>query len=298
MTNERSAAVVPQEREGQRLDQVLDMLLPGAGVRERRRAWETGAVLVDGRPRPKGYRVQAGQRVELRPADPGDGAGTGGAEVPPGVRVVGQNTGYMAAVYKPGRVHSEAVAGRPGPSVSACLGALWPGRFARLVNRLDFLTSGLLAVALSESAAEQYRRLEDAGRLTKVYAALVRGQVQAGLLCDGVIDAARRRTVRVLDQRDETGLRTTRVEPVAHDVGLDATLVRCIINKGARHQIRAHLAAAGHSVVGDPLYGEGVKGDTLYLHHLRLSMPEFEAAVLPDWPDWDRWGLTKADFRA
>ncbi|MCK9240855.1 RNA pseudouridine synthase [Desulfocurvus sp.] len=301
-----ASGVVPPEMEGRRLDQALELVLPGAGLRARKRAWEAGAVLVDGRPRPKGYRVMAGQVLALRAEGARQGAGCADGEqpgpgcVPEGVRVVGQSTGIMAALFKPGGVHSEAIAGRPGPSVDQCLGAFWPGRFARLVNRLDLPTSGLLAVALSEVMAARYRELEDQAAVTKTYAALVRGRVADAFVCTGAIDAARRRAVRVLDAADPTGLRHTRVEPVLaverdELPGPGATLVRCRIHKGARHQIRAHLAAAGHPVLGDGLYGPQ-EGARLYLHHFRLSLPDFEAAAPPLWPEWADWGLGKADF--
>ncbi len=321
MTEDIMRALVPEDWQGRRLDQALEVLLPGSGLRERKRAWDTGLVLVDGRPRPKGYRVQAGQTLELRQAGAdGEGACAGpGAPgvVPDGVRVVGQNTvAAMAALFKPGGVHSEAIAGRPGASVSACLGAFWPGRWAALVNRLDFLTSGLLGVALTPEAHAAYRELEDRALVTKTYAALVRGRVEEPLVLAGVIDAARRRTVRVLDEQDPTGLRRTEAEPVLYDAALGATLLRCRIHKGARHQIRVHLAHAGHPVLGDPLYGGlpgepespaaqgAVDGQTapaaaserLYLHHFRLSLPEFEAAAPPDWPEWAAWNLPKSRF--
>jgi len=291
--DDTARAVVPPEMEGHRLDQALELVLPGAGLRARKRAWEAGAVLVDGRPRPKGYRVMAGQVLTLRSAGPGPDAAPG--DVPEGVRVVGQSTGLMAALFKPGGVHSEAVAGRSGANVEQCLPAFWPGRFARLVNRLDLPTSGLLAVALSEAMVARYRELEDQAAVTKVYAALVLGQVEAPFVCAGAIDAARRRVVRVLDEADPTGLRRTEVWPVLAQAAPEATLVRCIIHKGARHQIRAHLAAAGHPVLGDGLYGPQ-QGPRLYLHHFRLRLPEFEAAAPPLWPEWAGWGLGKDCF--
>lgn len=301
MTNTTQRMVVSADMEGRRLDQALELLLPGSGLRERKRAWETGCVLVDGRPRPKGYRVMAGQTLELLPQGQ-DGSLQGETAlpgvVPDGVRVVGQNTGSMAALFKPAGVHSEAIAGRPGLSVAGCLESFWPGRYAQLVNRLDFLTSGLLGVALCEETAEAYRTYEDQARVTKVYAALVRGRVEQSFTCSGLIDAARRRTVCVLDEPDPTGLRNTEVEPVLFEEGSGASLLRCTIHKGARHQIRAHLAAAGHPVLGDPLYGgpDEVGAERLYLHHFRLSLPGFEASAPPVWPLWAGWELPNSRF--
>lgn len=278
---------------GQRLDQALELLLPGEGLRARKRAWERFRVLVDGRVRPKGYRVQAGQSLALVPLEP---AGENRAVIPDGVRVVGQSTGYMAALFKPAGVHSEDIAGRPGPTVRACLPQFWPGRFARLVNRLDLLTSGLVLVALSESAAQSYRDLENAGQVEKAYVALVRGEVDAPFTVRRAIDAADRKRVRVVDAETDDFLRHTVVAPLLPFPSEGVTLVRALIKKGTRHQIRAHLAFAGIPIVGDPLYGDFDEStDTgLYLHHFRVTLPAFQAVSIPDWPEWREWSVEKS----
>lgn len=283
---------VPEDWHGKRLDQALELLLPGSGLRERKRAWERGAVLVDGRPRPKGYRVQAGQELSLRESG-ADGADA--AVVPDGVRVVAQKSGFMAAVFKPAGVHSAAIAGRPTPSVEAALPALWPGQGASLVNRLDGPTSGLVLVALTPEARELYRAAENEDRVRKSYLALVEGLVTEPLVLDRALDMDNRRLVRMLDE-PAGPLRTTDVEPVRGFESSGTSLVRARIAKGARHQIRAHLAHAGHPIVGDALYGSAAQGETLYLHHGRVSLSEFEASAVPDWPQWTEWGLGKADL--
>lgn len=284
--------LVPQDWHGKRLDQALELLLPDSGLRERKRAWERGAVLVDGRPRPKGYRVQAGQELSLR---------EGGADeaqsptVPDGVRVVGQKSGFVAAVYKPAGVHSAAIAGRTGLSVEGALGALWPGQKAVLVNRLDQPTSGLVLVALTPEARDFYRAAEDENRVRKSYLALVEGLVAGSLVLDRALDMDNRRLVRVLDTEGGP-LRTTHVEPVRVFESAGTTLVRARIAKGARHQIRAHLAHAGHPIVGDAQYGHGNEGQPLYLHHGLVSLPGFEAKAVPEWAEWAEWGFGKSDL--
>ncbi|WP_461211422.1 pseudouridine synthase family protein [Desulfocurvus sp. DL9XJH121] len=286
-------AAVPEDMQGRRLDQALELLLPDAGLRGRKRVWERFAVLVDGRARPKGYRVRAGQSLELRPLDGEGGAPHDGPpEIPPGVRVVAQRTGYMAALFKPAGVHSESLAGRPGPTLEACLPLFWPGREARLVNRLDLPTSGLVLAALCPEAAEAYRAQEDAAQAEKAYLALVRGAVDGPLVLTRALDTADRKRVRVLATDSPDPLRHTRVEPLAALPGRDATLVRALIRKGARHQIRAHLAAAGLPIVGDHLYGEGEEGG-LYLHHFRVSLPDFQAVAEPLWPEWETLGVPR-----
>lgn len=263
-------AIVPDELNGARLDQALVLLLPGSSLRERRRVWEQGQVLVDGRPRARGFSVTAGQRIELRPGAAAE-AGTEGA------RVLETQGGY-AALFKPGGLHSAAIAGRDNASLERLLPALLPGAQAVLLNRLDQLTSGIVLAALTPEAAARYYELEDAGQVTKEYAALVHGCLEWPVTVKNALDTDNTKTTKVLPQEDESLLRWTTVEPVEYFEDQDQTLVRAVIHKGARHQIRAHLAHVLLPIVGDPLYGKGESG-RMYLHHGRLEFPGFSASI-------------------
>ncbi|MGE4299586.1 MAG: pseudouridine synthase family protein [Desulfovibrionaceae bacterium] len=268
--------------DGARLDKALAACLPGVGLRARRRAWETHEVLVDGHPRPKGYTVRAGQLVCLRPREggPPDAQSLLGL-----VRVVAENPDW-AALAKPGGLHTEALAGRPGESVDMVLDRFWPGRGAVLLNRLDCLTSGLVLAGFGPLARERFRALEDAAAVEKRYLALVHGHVAAPFVCGNALDTADRARARVLPAQ-APALRHTVVTPLARPAEADATLVRAVILKGARHQIRAHLAHAGHPICGDPVYGpadEATAWPVMHLHHARVSFADFTACCVPDWP--------------
>lgn len=284
MNQTYNKTVVPEAYSGKRLDQALALLLPESGLRERKRLWECARINVDGRPRPKGYRVQTGQQLEIIMQDQSDREPDA---VPHGVRVVGQKSDYMAAIFKPGRVHSEPIAGKPGLSVGQALPMLWPGRDAVLVNRLDYLTSGLLVAALDKSVAAQYRNYENEGVVEKVYLAVVKGRVDEPFTITNIIDAADRKKVRVGDEQGDP-LRHSSVRPLK-DVGGDCTLVAVAIQRGTRHQIRAHLAFAGFPILGDPLYGTAGGDEIMYLHHYKVSLPDFEAKAEPTWPEWSEW---------
>lgn len=277
---------VPSSMNGFRLDRVLELIVPEMGLRGRKRLWETHKVLVDGRARPKGFRVQAGQVVELDPYGVENGNSDSVADWP-GLRVVGQKTGVVAALFKPAGLPAVALAGRSGPSVEGFLPAFWPAGEAELVNRLDTPTSGLVLVALSSEFAAKYRRLEDGGVVQKGYFALVSPRLGHPVTIGNRIDAADRTVVRVLEETGEQ-LRRTDVEPLSYIADRNATLVKAVIYKGARHQIRAHLAHAGHPITGDDKYG-GTKADRLYLHHARVDMPEFSFKAPPPWPEWPEW---------
>lgn len=257
---------------GSRLDHALAALLPEAGLRQRKRLIETGRALVDGRPAPAAFRLRAGQRVELLAPEPEPAAP---AELP----LLAKKSGF-AALDKPAGLHSAALAGGGGASAEALLAAMFQGSEARLLNRLDFLTSGILLVALTAKAAKVYAGLE-ALEVTKEYLAVVQGELTEPLTLKRRLDTDDRRRTRVLGKLEPEPRLWTKAWPEAVLDG-GRTLVRVRIHAGARHQIRAHLAAAGLPIVGDPLYGEGA-GDRLYLHHSLLEFPGFRAESEPPW---------------
>ena len=260
---------VAPEEDGQRLDKALAALLPDSGLRHRRRLIETGQVLLQGRTASPGTRVRAGQEIRLTSVPE--------PEFPSGLRVVHEHGG-LAAVCKPAGVHSARVAGG-GPSVEDRLAELFPGREPMLLNRLDQGTSGLLLAALTEEARREYLAREAAGQVAKTYLALVRGRVDKGFTVRLALDTDDRKKTRALGEDDPDPARWTEVEPM--EIVGENTLVRARIKRGARHQIRAHLASVGHPLAGDALYGGGE--GSFRLHHQRADLPGFSVQVEPDW---------------
>lgn len=262
--------VVPAQLEGVRLDKALAEVLPDSGLRLRRRLCDEERVLVDGRPQRPGCKVRSGQELVIK----GETADMSLEDL--GISVVSQ-AGLFAAVFKPGGVHSAAIAGKDAPSVEAVLPELFPDASPVLLNRLDYLTSGLLVVALNPDGVEAYQVMEEAGEIKKFYFATVRGRLDGFATVKAVLDTDDCKTTKVLNKDDTDERRWTEVEVLSHDHEADTTEVRCLIMKGARHQIRAHLASIGHPIVGDPLYGDGKEGDVLKLHHQRVEFQGFSA---------------------
>ncbi len=144
-----------------------------------------------------------------------------------------------------------------------------------IVHRLDRDTSGLIMVAKTDAAQSSLMAQLKARRVKKTYLALVQGTVQAGA---GRIEAPigrdpknRMRMAVVSDGRPSvTGYRV-------RERFAEWTLLELDLVTGRTHQIRVHLAALGHPVAGDPVYGTGTSRrgpdalERLFLHAWRLT---------------------------
>ena len=276
------AVTVGEAEAGKRLDAVCAALVPGISLRARRRLISQGLVLVNGRPREAAYKPRLGQTLWLASEL---GASSAGSACPwPGPRIIETGPDY-AVFFKPPGLDSEPLAGKYAPSLAEAASFLLPDRELTLLTRLDRETSGLVLAALGAAAAARFRQAEEAGRVAKTYLVLAEGEMSGDFAATADLDTAGRAKTKVL-AREGAPLRYTHVFPLPFAAGGGRTLAAAVIFKGARHQIRAHLAASGHPVAGDALYGRGVPGERLYLHHARLALPGQAFECLPDWRDF------------
>jgi len=159
------------------------------------------------------------------------------------------------------------IPGRPGgapaaPSLreelAAQHGPLW------VVHRLDRGTSGVLVFARTAAAHRTLNLAFDRGEPRKRYLALVRGAAQAwaeGVRLDAAIAPARRGRMRPARPGDLRGkpsvtmVRCLEVFPARSWAGGELSLVEALPETGRTHQIRVHLAHAGHPLAVDPDYG-------------------------------------------
>ena len=275
---------VPAALAGERVDRLVAMLV-GCSRAEAAALVEGGHVQLDGLSVPAGkLRVAEGQVLTI------DDGAVPGPELPvadPGVIVPERYADEDVIVLDkpPGLVVHPGSGHREGTLVHGLL-ARYPdiaevGDPARpgIVHRLDRGTSGLMVVARSPLA---YERLVDAlsrRDVSRRYVALVWGIPESAT---GVVDAPigrsmrdpTRMTVSVHGREARTGydIASTFHDPVV------AALLRCRLETGRTHQIRVHLSAIGHPVVGDPAYGgvrPGLSADRPMLHaaHLTFAHP-------------------------
>ena len=231
-----------------------------------------GAVLVDGRPRPKSHRLEGGEEVLVELPAPQEPPAAEPMELD-----VAWEDEHVLVVDKPAGVVVHPAGGhRSGTLVHGLLALDAAGgddeERPGIVHRLDRDTSGLLVVARSEEAHASLQELIRRRELDRRYLALVNGAPQSRT---GRIEAAIGRD-RVDRSRHSLDTATPR-EAITHFETLELlpghTLLEVRLETGRTHQIRVHLEAIGLPVAGDPVYG--VAGDLglerQFLHAARLA---------------------------
>ena len=278
--------VVPREAGGERLDRFVAERASVGSRAAAARLIDSGAVRVDGEVRPRAHRVVAGAVVEVTIPEPVQ------APLPDEDVEVVHADERLLVVVKPAGLLVHSVPGHAAPTLAAALagraGGGPPGR-AGIVHRLDRDTSGLLLVARDDETLRRLQAQLRRRRIRRAYTALVRGRPPSRT---GRIEAPIGRDRRDPSRQSlDTGHprdAVTRFEIVEALPG--RSLLRVELETGRTHQIRVHLAAIGHPVVGDPVYGHGPELglDRQFLHasELRFTHPwtgeEIEvAAPLP-----------------
>ena len=274
---------VPDDSHGVRLDRFLTSVLPDQSRSHIQRLIKDGAVQVAGAGAKPNQPVRTGQIVTVDIPEPLDPRPQ--AEALP-LPILFQDRDVIVVDKPAGMVVHPAAGHASGTLVNALLhhvddlsgigGEKRPG----IVHRLDRGTSGLMVVAKHDAAhAELARQFEDR-EVEKEYIALVWGEVMAGRRIDAPIgrDPADRKKMSARARRARSAV--TRIAGAEH-FGRLLTLARVAIHTGRTHQIRVHLSAIGHPIVGDSLYGgvhRRVAGDLRAVTH--LERPFLHAARL------------------
>jgi 23S rRNA pseudouridine1911/1915/1917 synthase len=152
------------------------------------------------------------------------------------------------------------------------------GERSGIVHRLDRLTSGVMICAKNPEAQKWLQKQFAQRKTKKTYIAIVAGKFKNE---QAVIDMPIERNPKK-PQTFRVGAKG-RASQTAYKVISESTKCSLVELKpvtGRTHQLRVHLQAIGHPIIGDPLYGE-LKGQRLYLHavSLELTLPNRERKV-------------------
>ncbi|MEN3315298.1 MAG: rRNA synthase [Acidimicrobiaceae bacterium] len=292
MTTTPASAEVTGTLAGERLDRVIALLwdMPRRQVAD---LVTSGGVQVSGRVATvRAYRVVEGEVIEV---DLADRSQVATIEPDPTIEVNAVAVDDdVIVVDKPAGLIVHPGAGHPTGTLVHGLVARWPeiasvGQPMRpgIVHRLDSGTSGLLAVARTQAAYTSLVAQLAARTVERRYLALVWGSVEAPVgLIDAPVGRSQRDRTQMAVSADGRAART-RYEVVSRHVDpAPVTLVACGLETGRTHQVRVHLAAIGHPVVGDVRYGGArpqLRVSRPFLHAFELGFEHPATGELRRW---------------
>jgi 23S rRNA pseudouridine1911/1915/1917 synthase len=269
--SERRTLLVPDDLDGRPLDGALRRLL-GISWGDARELVARGKVKVDGEVVLEGgLRARAGQSIAIdpgarRPAPVDRGCLV---YVDPHLVVVNKPAGISTVAFDPGErgTLDQLVAALLRPPSRA-----GPAPSVGVVQRLDKETSGLIVFArtfaVKKALAQQLRQRT----VKRRYLAIAHGRVQKATLRSHLVED-RGDGLRGSSRHGREGqLAITHVEPLEELTG--ATLVACRLETGRTHQIRIHLAEAGHPLLGERVYRRDHDGGFLPAPRIMLHAAE------------------------
>jgi len=267
---------VGEEADAQRIDNFLMRRLKGVPKSHVYRVLRTGQVRVNSARVKPDYRLRPGDRVRVPPVRLGQSE-TRPAARPRELPVVLEDEALLV-VDKPSGIAVHGGSGVSFGAIESLRAARPQAKFLELAHRIDRDTSGLLMIAKRRSALVELHRMLREGEVEKVYLAVAKGRWRGGArelresLHKFVAAGGERRVSVHQDGREAV----TQVHPLAGSAAY--SLLELHLLTGRTHQIRVHLAHAGHPILGDGKYGdfelnralakEGVK--RLFLHAKRL----------------------------
>jgi 23S rRNA pseudouridine955/2504/2580 synthase len=280
---------VESDDDGIRLDRWFKRHLPDTSFNLVSRWARTGQLRIDGRRAAPGDRVEAGQAIRVPPAEPAAHAPSRAKPVRPELsedeiafvnEIVIHRDAAAIVVNKP-----PGLATQGGTKTATHLDGLLDGladergERPKLVHRLDKDTSGVLLLARTARAAAYFSRAFSGRTARKVYWAIVTGVPD---IAEGQIDLPLAKQPGSGGEKmhvdEENGLPSRTRYKMIERAGNSAAWLELQPLTGRTHQLRAHLAAIGHPVLGDGKYGgkdaflTGAISRKLHLHARRLRI--------------------------
>lgn len=285
-TKKGEVFVIDGSKAGRRLDTALTMLVPEVSRSLWRKAILAGHVVMDGRSTRPAQKTIFGSRIEV-------------SERPHVQIAVLQTTAKPEIIYydndvivinKPSGLISHPKPGRSQPSVAAAFADMVDSKKGfrpGIVHRLDQQTSGIMILARNELAQKHLKTAFMARRVEKIYWALVWGEFGIGVkrLRFGLSPAGK-------------GPGSMRVDPLGKSAetlvrqlgfGKNVSLIEAQPRTGRTHQIRVHLAAINHPILGDKVYGrtDDLPRQMLHARSLALVLPSGERRAFEVAPPTD-----------
>lgn len=278
---------VPASHDGARLDAFARACLPHMSRREIEKALREKLFTVNGRTGRKGDRLTAADELFFIGAD--DWLATEPcADTKLDVPIIFED-GALLMLAKPAGLATHGFSARGEPTLANFIAAERPEILhigairwePGMVHRLDRDTSGLVLVAKTQKAFGALKTQFRHRRIRKIYLALVWGATPAGGVIDSFLahDARDKRRMALASSKESRNKTkqwpaVTRYRKLATGAGM--SLLEVAMETGVTHQIRTHLAAHGHPIVGDILYGNvGSETFGLKRHFLHAWQMEF-----------------------
>lgn len=277
-----SVLEIGPEETGKRLDSVVARAMEGCSRSYMQKLIKENNVLVSGRPQKPGYRINGGEEILIHIPEP---------LIPdiPAVYIpldILYEDGDILIINKergrvvhpaPGHWNDTLVNGllyHCKDNLSGINGTLRPG----IVHRIDKDTSGVIIVCKNDKAHQSIANQLREHTLTRRYDAIVRNHLKED---EGTIDLPLNRSTKDRKKRCVdliNGKRAVTHYRVLEVLGKDMDYIECRLETGRTHQIRVHMAAIGHPLLGDSLYGSskvnfGLSGQALHAKILGFIHP-------------------------
>lgn len=264
--------VVREEEKGTRIDKLLSRLLSGISRAKWQDLIKEGLVEIDGGRKKPSYQVKAGEGIRIKIPEDFDSTDLEPQDLP--LEVIYEDD-YLLGIDKPSPMVVHPGPGHEDDTLANALVYHYPDlppvpdpARPGIVHRLDKDTSGVLAIARTESVYDNLKEQFKERKVEKAYLALVEGGFEEG---GGMIDAPIGRSSK--DKTKMTvklGGKESQTEFRVLEAFEDSSLLEVKPRTGRTHQIRVHMDYIGHRIVGDSYYG-GRDCERLMLHSKSLT---------------------------